>query len=102
MSTGHWQQQLCVPKELTFHTKHICPEQNTELETQGMERPSPGTASPFRATHLYVQSHAGGLQWGCGRNNAERHLFSDAVPDDVTVFSVAQVMCHMTGEEEHD
>ena len=42
-----------------------------------------------------------GSSGGCGRNTAERHLFSDAVPEDVTVCSVAQVMCHMTGEEEH-
>ena len=39
---------------------------------------------------------------GCGRNTAERHLFSDAVPEDITVCSVAQVMCQMTGEEELD
>lgn len=43
-----------------------------------------------------------GANGGCGRNTAERHLFSDAVPEDVTVCSVAQVMCHMTGEEGHE
>ena len=34
MSTGQWQQHLCVPKELTFHIKQTNPGQNKEPETQ--------------------------------------------------------------------
>ena len=33
MSTGQWQQQLCVPKELTFHIKQTNTGQNKEPET---------------------------------------------------------------------
>lgn len=99
----HW--QLVFLFRLPIHGVRGDAKGSEPLEVgKGAGHSEPG---PAQAEHLHLvplickySVTLAGSNGGCGRNTAERYLFSDAVPEEVTVCSVPQVMCHMTGEEE--
>ena len=101
----HW--QLLFLFRLLIHGVRGGDKGSESLEVgKGSRHSEPG---PAQVQHLHLvpltckyNLTLAGSNGGCGRSTAERRLFSDAVPEDVTLCTVAQVMCHRTGEEGHD